>query len=162
MKRTLFLLAALALNTALALAAPEPGQFPSWAEKAWTKLTAETSLQLSTRLNPFVWRGDFDGDGRQDLAVLVVDAKTKKEGITFLFQGHSPVTVGASQVFGNAGDNFSWMDVWHVEDRGSSHGNYRGRSVTLKGDGLMVAKESSASALIYFRNGKPVWQQYGD
>lgn len=152
----------MALNTASAQSTLTPEQFPFWAEQVWAKLAAEKSLQISTPLNPFVWRGDFNGDGRQDLAVLILDAKTKKEGIAFLLQGPTPVTVGAGQDFGNGGDNFSWMDVWHVEDRGNGHGNYRGQIVTLKGDGLMVAKDTSASALIYFRNGKPVWQQYGD
>ncbi|MDC8770537.1 hypothetical protein [Roseateles albus] len=162
MKRVIILLVALALNTASAQGTLEPAQFPFWAEQVWTKLAAEKSLQISTRLNPFVWRGDFNGDGRQDLAMLILNTKTKKEGIAFLLQGKKPVTVGAGQDFGNGGDNFSWIDVWHVEDRGTGHGNYLGQSVTLKVDGLMVAKDSSASALIYFRNGKPVWHQYGD
>jgi hypothetical protein len=162
MKNPFALLAALLLNTASAQDALAPAQFPFWVEQAWAKLDAAKSLKISTRLNPFVWRGDFNADGRQDLAVLVLDTKTKKEGIAFLLQGRTPVTVGAGQDFGNGGDNFAWMNVWHVEDRGTGHGNHQGQSVKLKGDGLMVAKESSASALIYFRNGKPVWHQYGD
>jgi hypothetical protein len=162
MKRMLLLLAVLSLETASAQDKLVPGQLPFWAEQAWTKLAGEASLRISARLNPFVWRGDFNGDGREDLAVLVVETKTDKEGIAFLLRGRKPTTVGAGHNFGNGGDNFSWMDVWHVEDRGTGHGNYQGQSVTLRADGLMVGKESSASALIYFRNGKPVWHQYGD
>ena len=162
MKHAISLLAALSLNTAVAHDAPTDGQLPFWAETAWQKLGSKDGLQISTRLNPFVWRGDFDGDGKQDLAVLVQDGKTKKEGIAFILRGKAPHVIGAGREFGNGGDNFSWMDVWHVEDRGTGHGNYQGQSVKLKADGLMVAKESSASALIYFRNGKPKWHQYGD
>jgi hypothetical protein len=85
MKRILLMLFtfALSLNGALAQNNPLPGQFPFWAEQVWTNLAANSSLQVSTRLNPFVWRGDFNGDGRQDLAVFVMDTKTKKEGIVF-------------------------------------------------------------------------------
>ena len=56
-----------------------PGQLPSWAEQAWSKLVAQTAVHISTRLNPFVWRGDFDGNGRADLALLIAENKTKKE-----------------------------------------------------------------------------------
>ena len=34
------------------------------------------------------------------------------------------VIVGAGQDFGNGGDDFSWMEAWHVEDRGTAHGNW--------------------------------------
>jgi hypothetical protein len=49
-----------------------------------------------------------------------------------------------------------------VEKRGAKHGNHKGQSVSLQSDGLVVAKESSASALIYLRKGKLQWRQYGD
>lgn len=162
MRNTLIFVVVLTLKTIWAQDPPMLGQLSPWAEQAWSKLVAKTPVRLSTRLNPFVWRGDFDGNGRPDLAVLIAETKTKKEGIAFLLQGRAPVVVGAGQDFGNGGDDFSWMDVWHVEDRGTGHGNSRDQNLTLKADGLMVAKEGSASALIYFRNGKPVWHQSGD
>jgi hypothetical protein len=138
-------------------------QLPYWAEQVWLTLSHGSNLQWSTRLNPCVWRGDFNGDGKADLALLVTHTGSKKEGIAFLLQGKMPLVVGAGKDFGNGGDDFSWMDSWHVEDRGTRHGNYRGQSVSLPSDGLVVsAKEDSASALIYLRNGKPQWHQYGD
>lgn len=109
-------LAVLLSPAALAQDSRLGGEFALWAEKAWAEAAGHRSLQVSKRLNPFVWRGD----------------------------------------------DFSWMDVWNVQDKGAGHGKYRGQSVTLPADGLLVAKESSASALIYFRNGRPIWQQLGD
>jgi hypothetical protein len=114
------------------------------------------------RINPFVLRGDFDGDGQADFAMLVIRAGSKKEGIVLLLRTKQPLVLGAGSVFGNGGDDFSWMDSWHIEERGTAHGNYHGQSVRLAADGLVVAKESSASALIYLTRGKPKWQQYGD
>jgi FG-GAP repeat len=136
--------------------------FPYWAEKQWETYAKKEGLEISTRLNPFVWRGDFNGDGKPDLAIFVSRAATKKQGILLLFQAKTPLLLGAGKSFGNGGDDFSWIDYWHVEDRGSKHGNYRGNSAHLAADGLMVAKDASASALIYMRNGKPKWLQYGD
>ena len=137
-------------------------RLPSWAEQMWLTLSHSSNLQLSTRLNPRMWGGDFNGDGRADLALLVRHAESKKEGIAFLLQGRMPLVVGAGTDFGNGGDDFSWMDLCYVEARGTKHGNYKGQSVSLQSDGLVVAKESSASALIYLRKGKLQWCQYGD
>jgi hypothetical protein len=135
---------------------------PFWAIKPFKALSTQSELRISKRLNPYVWRGDFDGDGRADLAVFVEDVSSKKQGIAFLFQGRRPLLVGAGIDFGNGSDDFLWVDFWHVEDRGTKHGSYQGLSVTLKADGLVIAKESSASALIYMRDGRLQWHQYGD
>jgi hypothetical protein len=135
---------------------------PSWAEQIWLTLSRSSNLQLSTRLNPCMWQGDFNGDGRADLALLITQTGSKKEGIAFLLRGSKPLVVGAGTDFGNGGDDFSWMDLCYVEDRGARHGNYKGKSASLQSDGLVVAKESSASALIYLRKGKLQWHQYGD
>ena len=99
---------------------------PSWAEQMWLTLSRSSNLQLSTRLNPCMWRGDFDGDGRADLALLVTLTGSKKEGIAFLLQGTKPLVVGAGTDFGNGGDDFSWMDLCYVEDRGPSTATTRG------------------------------------
>ena len=94
--------------------------------------------------------------------LFITHTGSKKEGIAFLLQGKNPFIVGAGTDFGNGGDDFSWMDSWYVEDRGTKHGNFRAQSVSLQSDGLVVAKEGSGNALVYLRNGKPQWRQYGD
>ena len=135
---------------------------PYWASQNWEKYSQAMNLRVSMRLNPFIWRGDFNGDGRADLAMFVENSNSKKQGILFMLRGQKPQLIGAGIDFGNGGDDFSWIDFWHVEDRGTSHGNYIGQSVRLQADGLMAAKDASASALIYMRNGKLKWHQYGD
>lgn len=162
MKSVLRALFAFASVTAQAQVALAPGEAPDWAARAWSALQARTGLEISRHLNPFILRGDFDGDRRADLAVLVVDPKTKRQGIAFLLRGKRAVVVGAGNALGNGGDDFAWLDLWHVEDRGTGHGNHAGQSMRPGADGLVVAKDGSASALIYFRRGKPRWHQYGD
>lgn len=135
---------------------------PFWATQSWKALAAKSGLRISKRLNPYVWRGDFDGDGRADLAVFVESISSKKQGIAFLLQGKRPLLIGAGIDFENGGDDFAWVNFWHVEDRGTKHGNYVRQSVTLKADGLMIAEKGSASALVYMRNERLQWHQYGD
>jgi len=65
-------------------------QLPYWAEQMWLTLSHGSNLQLSTRLNPCVWRGDFNGDGKADLVLFITHTGSKKEGIAFLLQGKTP------------------------------------------------------------------------
>lgn len=138
-------------------------QLPDWAAKQLDGLSQRESIEVNSRINPFVWRGDFLGAGKGDLAVLVKDSKTKKEGIVFLSQGKDkPIVVGAGHKFGNGGDDFSWLELWYVEDKGTLQHSYHEKAVKLTSDGIIVAKEGSASALIYVKAGKANWQQQGD
>lgn len=138
-------------------------QLPDWAGKQLDGLSRQESIEVNSRINPFVWRGNFLGTGKGDLAVLVKDSKSKKEGIVFLSPAKTrPVIVGAGHAIGNGGDDFSWLELWYVEDKGSQPHSYHGKSVKLRSDGIVVAKEGSASALIYVRAGKAIWQQQGD
>ncbi|MFZ6641616.1 hypothetical protein ACO0LL_17880 [Undibacterium sp. TC4M20W] len=138
-------------------------QLPDWANKQLDGLSKQESIEVNSRINPFVWRGNFLGAGKGDLAVLVKDSKSNKEGIVFLSHGKAkPVIVGAGHTTGNGGDDFSWLELWYVEDKGSQPHSYHAKSVKLQHDGIVVAKEGSASGLIYLKSGKAVWQQQGD
>jgi hypothetical protein len=150
------------VGAASAQVVPAPDRLPAWAEPAWQALAARHGLALRNRLDPSMQAGDFDGDGRADLAVLVVRIADRKEGIAFLFRARPALIVGAGDAFGNGGDDFSWTDAWHVESRGKARSSRAGRVLRLDGDGLVVDKESSASALIYLDSGRPRWRQYGD
>ena len=60
-------------------------QLPDWAIAKWERISKGSSLKLSGRLNPFLQRGDFDGDGKADLALFVESTKSGKYGITVLY-----------------------------------------------------------------------------
>lgn len=154
---------ALALAPALAVAQPLPlaEQLPAWAAKAWGVAAAANGVELSDGLNPFYQRGDFDGDGRTDLAILVRTKATGKIGILMLHRAGKPVLLGAGRAFGNGGDDFAWIDQWSVDDRGQTP-RRGGSTAGEPADALRVAKEGAASALIRYRNKRYVWQQQGD
>ncbi|MCL4744473.1 MAG: hypothetical protein KJZ83_03560 [Burkholderiaceae bacterium] len=149
-------------NAAAQVPSPED-QLPNWALKKWLAVAKIEGLRISTRVDPFARRGDFDGDGRSDVALLVARRSTGKEGIAILLRRDGPpIVVGAGKPFGNGGDDFSWLDFWRVGDRDALRRGGYAPSVRLKADGLVVAKESSASALVYLHRGRPIWQQQGD
>jgi hypothetical protein len=143
-------------------ATPED-QLPPWARQQWQALAKADGLRISTRINPFAWRGDFDGDGRADIALLVVQGATGKEGMAILLRnGAKSMILGAGRAFGNGGDDFAWMDTWTVVDRDARTSDGSAPSGRSRGDSLLVAREGSASALIAFEKGVPKWRQQGD
>jgi hypothetical protein len=127
-------------------------QLPEWTRTKWASLAQERTLELSTRMNPFVWRGDFDGDSRTDVALFVRSMPSQKEGIAIIFRKETDaIVIGAGTAFGNGGDDFSWLDLWTVAEAGDA-----------SADRLYVATNESASAVIVFRARKPIWQEQGD
>jgi hypothetical protein len=72
------------------------------------------------------------------------------------------VLLGAGRAFANGGDDFAWLDQWSVDDGGADARRTEDSQASRRADGLFVAKEGSASAVIRYRNGKYVWRQQGD
>jgi len=156
--------AAAAMAPALAVAQPLPldSQLPAWAAKPWAAAAAANRIEAFGGVNPFYQRGDFDGDGRADLAILVREKATGKIGIFVLHRAGKPVLLGAGRAFANGGDDFAWLDQWSVDDGGATARRTEDSQASRRADGLFVAKEGSASAVIRYRNGKYVWRQQGD
>jgi hypothetical protein len=107
--------------------------------------------------------GDFDGDGRADLAVLVVRIASR-EGRNRI---PVPRPAGLDRRCGRTRSGTA-ATTFPGPMRGTSKRAARraagraGRVLRLDGEGLVVEKESSASALIYLDSGRPRWRQYGD
>lgn len=129
--------------------------------KAIANESLAKKYELFFRMNPFYLRGDFDGDGKIDVAVLVKERSTGKIGIAIINSATDKVTIlGAGTAIGNGGDDFEWMDSWEIysRDRIAS-----GTSVPkLRGDALLVSKSEAASALIYWNGKRYTWLQQGD
>lgn len=126
---------------------------PEWAKSAWTIVAKSRALAISSRIKPAILQGDFDGDGKIDIAVFVESAKSHQQGIVFLHQGTSRVfVVGAGTPLGNGGDDFEWMDSWSIKAHGPKS----------RSDAVLVSREGSASGLVIFANGRYRWKQQGD
>ena len=123
---------------------------PRWVDSVVGPLLLQGKYELGLRLNPFFQTGDFDGDRRLDAAVFVRDAATGKEGILMLRRASpQPVVLGGGTVFGNGGDDFTWLDIWRVDP---AHGR----------DHLVVEKSESASGAITWDRQDYRWTQLAD
>ncbi|HEY7001294.1 MAG TPA: hypothetical protein VH330_06100 [Candidatus Udaeobacter sp.] len=117
--------------------------------------------ELSFRAKPFYLRGDFNGDGKTDVAAVIKQRSTGKRGIAIIRGGTEKVTIlGAGTSIGNGGDDFEWMDSWEVYSRDRAAHSIR--VPKLHGDALLVSKSETGSALIYWNGKRYVWLQQGD
>ena len=122
---------------------------PAWAIKVFNERLG-TRYELVQKLEPSFYVGDFNGDRKSDVALLIKEKTTAKVGIAIIGGGERMIKiVGAGKSFGNGGDDFSWMDAWSIRHSG-------------KVDRLYVAKSEAASALICWDGSKYKWQQEGD
>ena len=84
---------------------------PETVKRAIANGSLAKDYEVSFRVNPFYLRGDFNGDGKIDLAVLVKQRSTGKLGIAIIHGATDKVTIlGAGVGIGNGGDDFEWMD----------------------------------------------------
>ena len=145
-------------------AATQCNNIPEAVERAITKGPLAKEYDVSFRMNPFYLRGDFNGDGKIDVAVLLRQRSTGKMGIAIIHGGMDKVTVfGAGVGIGNGGDEFEWMDSWQVYSRGRvGRGSDETPIPHFHGEALLVGKSEAASALIYWNGKRYVWFQQGD
>ena len=146
---------------------PSPGairDMPDAVKKALTNGSAGKKYDFSFRINPAYLEGDFNGDGKADVAVLVRERSTGKIGVAIVSGTTGKVTIlGAGIGIGNGGDDFEWMDSWQVYSKtGADHAVSETSAPHFRGDALLVEKSEAASALIYWNGKRYVWSQQGD
>jgi hypothetical protein len=142
----------------------EQQNLPSWAAPIVAETRFGSTYALSTRINPYFLQGDFNGDGRLDLTVLIEHKKTAQQGIAVLHAGTpTAIVLGAGREIGNGGADFAWLDAWSVYARRPIAAEVRGKNApALKGDALLVQKLESASGLLYWDGATYRWHQQGD
>ena len=133
-------------------------------QRAMANSSRARNYDFSFHMKPFYLRGDFNGDGKIDVAVLVKQHSTRKLGVAIVDGASDKVTIlGAGTAIGNGGDNFDWMDSWQIyfKDRAAREAGET-NVPRLRGDALLVSKSEAASALIYWNGKRYVWLQQGD
>lgn len=137
---------------------------PGWIAKRFEKSDLSNKYKLSSKINPFYLRGDYNGDGEQDIAILIEEIKTKKIGIGVFHSNSNYIyIIGAGKKVGNGGDNFKWMDMWSVyKKQPIEQGVGEGKPPTINSEALYVGKSEAASAIIYWNGDDYVWYQQGD
>jgi hypothetical protein len=137
---------------------------PPWVLKLFSAKKLDEQYEFAFVLNPSYLPGDFNGDGKIDVAVLVKERSTGKLGIVIVHAGKGkPAILGAGTAIGNGGDDFEWMDTWQVYAKNrAAHAAGETSVLRLRGDALLVSKTGAASALIYWNGKRYVWLQQGD
>lgn len=142
----------------------EQQNLPAWALSIFEEKGFASAYALSTRINPYFLHGDFNGDGKLDVAVLITKKGSGQQGIAIGHAGSSSLSiVGAGQAIGNGSNDFSWLDAWSIYVKQPVQPGATGKKPpTLRGDALLVQKLEAASALIYWDGNTYRWYQQGD
>ena len=130
---------------------------PGWVCVQASQLKLHETYRLRTTLNPFYLAGDFNADGRQDLAVWVESIKSQKVGILIIHGGITAITViGAGVNWDRRGQDYSWTDMWSIEPKGTTcQSPLEGdRKVVLKGDTLVLMRSESAAFAVHWSGTK--------
>jgi hypothetical protein len=139
-------------------AGPSSYNIPTSVDKAIKALRG--NYVISGRINPFYLRGDFDGDGKPDFAVLI--SNKDQNGIAICRSGSlTTIVLGAGIEFHKMKDLH--FDAWQVYPKSPvKRGVGEGRPPTLSSEAILLTWEESASALIYWNGKRFVWYQQGD
>jgi len=120
---------------------------------------------FSSRINPFYLRGDFDGDGKPDFAVLIVSKSHHEDGIAMCLSSlHKVEIVGAGVEFYKwRNKTFGFFDAWQVYAKSSvQQGVGEGPPPKLVGEAILLEKTEAASGLLYWDGNRFLWYQQGD
>jgi hypothetical protein len=136
---------------------------PEWAIRVMEQGEFQKLYEMDAHLNPFCQRADFDGDGKADFAVFVRERSSGKIGVAFIHRASDRLHIVGAGRPGVHGDDYSWIDAWTVFDKGIvSQGADATPPPQLIGDGLLIFKTESASAILWWNGREYRWYQQGD
>jgi hypothetical protein len=97
-------------------------------------------------MSPFFQRGDFNGDGKIDIAIQVVSKTSRKRGIVFLH--HNDLNyhvIGAGKQFGTLGNDFSWLKKWRIDSYTQQQDQ-----LSASAEALILDNPEFPKSLVYF------------
>src|SRR5258705_2962662 len=143
---------------------PQSTAIPESANRLFKTTGLDRQYEFCSHLKPSYLSGDFDGDGKPDIAILVKQKSSGKIGIAVCHSSTNKVLfIGAGTEVGNGGGNIDLMEIWNVTPKAAAAKKVgKATAALLKGDALHVEKSESASALIYWNGRRYVLRQLGD
>ena len=135
-----------------------------------------TKYTLGTFVKPSLLQADFNGDGKQDIAVLVIEKATGRKGLLLIHgKTNEHFLFGAGSDFGNGGKDFKWADMWklykgktafetqHDKESGDIIGE---KEIRLARPAILIEDYEDGAALagglIYWNGAKYVWIHQGE
>lgn len=149
---------------------------PTWFSDAFKNKGLDKKYTVTSFLKPSFLLADFNGDSRQDIAILVIEKATKKKGILLIHGASNEHFVfGAGTSFGSGDNDFKWADKWTLynkktatetqfdKDSGDIIG---GKTVNLARPGILIEDYEDGAALaggiIYWDDKKYIWIHQGE
>lgn len=127
-------------------------KIPKWVRQEFSSQHLDQKYTIAFRLYPHYLRSDFNGDGRKDVAIQIVEKQSGKSGIAIFHRKKSQsliytVTIlGAGKSLRGAGDDFKWADVWNEMEKG-------------KGYGISLEKRGATGGIIRWDGKNYVWEK---
>jgi hypothetical protein len=152
--RTLILVAALAGAAHAQTVPPDPGR-PNGASfledfAVVARYAKANKLVVACETRPCTMRGDFDGDGRKDLAVQVQDTAKQRAGLVVIMGGRQHI-LGAGAINSPLGDDWSATPRIRLQVKTAMDAP----PIGAKGDLIAVSpRAGSAESMIYFDGSK--------
>jgi hypothetical protein len=151
---------------------------PQWAVKpllasgieVWPGDLGGAAYTVSRHLSPNYVEGDFDGDGKSDLAILIRRKADDKFGMAIMLRagaksGGKATILGAGTRFGTAGLDLRRIDAWSVLSQESFppkiRSAWKGPQPKTKRDGLVLEKRGAREGLVTYDGAKFVWTAGG-
>ena len=137
---------------------------PKWAQQEFKSHGLDRQYAVTYQLYPYYFNGDFNGDGRRDIAFLVKNKSNNKSGIVFIHGKRQQAIstqyfiLGAGKPFSTTGDNTKWIDIWSFIQEDNVPpilGNVKLPS--LHGDVLKVEHREGKKGLIHWDGKRYEW-----
>ena len=141
---------------------------PRWVRSEFAAQQFNQRYEITYQLYPSSLKGDFNGDGKTDVAILVSEKATGKLGIAIIHGKQAQafknriVILGAGKPLGTAGDDFKWMSLWSIlKDKKLLSQNERLHLPQLHGSAIRAQKRDDGPGLIFWGGNKYEWAQLG-
>jgi hypothetical protein len=151
-------------------------RIPTWFADSFKRKELDKKYDIASFLKPSFLQVDLNGDGRQDIAVPVIEKVSKRKGILLIHGGtNEHFLFGAGISFGNGGKDFKWADRWTLYkkktaletqfDKGS--GDIMGsKTVKLFRPGILIEDDEDGAAvaggIIYWNGKNYIWIHQGE
>ena len=128
---------------------------PRWAVKEFNNRGLDEKYIITYQLYPSFLQGDFNGDKRKDVAILVAEQSTNKLGIAIIHGKHPQALryqiniIGAGESLGDIGDNFKWVDIWNKFKSNSRELN-NVRLPAVHGDVINLQEKDKRNGIIFW------------
>jgi hypothetical protein len=142
---------------------------PQWVRNEFSAQQFSQHYDITYQMYPQYLRGDFNGDGKTDVAIPISEKTNGKLGIAIIHGKqaqafkHRIVILGAGKPIGAAGDDFKWMSLWNLlKDKKLLPQNERSHLPALQGAMIRILNKDGEAGVIYWGGNKYDWANLGE